>query len=285
MLLAFLVPLAGLGIGSLLARSTGWTGHHVRIGIISFLCYVAAQLAAHIVLNLQVVNLQLVSHANPVVSEAAVDRIRASGDSGSLPALQQKFLDDLESHRQAGVTLLDTLTQLGGARGWQDLLESGRLGVAGQDARTWRQIIDNVREMLNPPYAAARGGVKSPYLRDEDVSRLIDALALKLAERLNAAADSEASLTLLSVMKGRPDLCSKYFEIVPNGVGDKPSQATLELVGNLAAIKSGLPPDSRYSYQAFLSKEEIIRFDREQAVVAEEWAAWARSGAAPCHAH
>jgi hypothetical protein len=284
MLLAFLeYPLVGVGIGSLVARSTRWTGH-ARIGVISFLCYVAAQVAAHVVLNLQAVNLQLVSHGNPVVAEAAVDRIRTSGDSGALPALQQKFLDDVDRHGHAGVTLLDTLTQLGGARGWQDLLQSGRLGVAGQDARTWRFIIDNVREMRNPPYAAARGGVKSPYLRDEDVSELFDALALKLAERLNAAADSEASLTLLSVMRGRPNLCSKYFEVVPNGVRDTLSQATYELVGNLAAIKSGLPPDSRYSYQTLLSKEEVIRFGREQAVVADEWAAWARSDAAPCHA-
>ena len=53
MLLAFLeYPLVGFGIGSLVARSTGWTGHHARIGAISLLCYVAAQLAAHIVLNL-----------------------------------------------------------------------------------------------------------------------------------------------------------------------------------------------------------------------------------------
>ena len=277
-------PLVGFGIGSLIARSTRRTGHYARIGVISFLCYMAALLAAHIALNLQAVNLQLVSHPNPVVSEAAVERIRTSGDSGALPTLQQKFLDDVERHGHAGATLLDTLTQLGGARSWQDLLQSGRLGVAGQDARTWRFIIDNVREMLNPPYAAARGGVKSPYLREEDVSQLLDALARKLAERLNNAADSEAALTLLSVMKGRPDLCAKYFDSVPNGVRDKLSQATYELAGNLAAIKSGLLPDSRYNYQAFLSKNEIIRLGREQAAVAEEWAAWARSDAAPCHA-
>jgi hypothetical protein len=63
------------------------------------------------------------------------------------------------------------------------------------------------------------------------------------------------------------------------------SQATYDLVGNLAAIKSGLPPDSRYNYQSFLAKDEIIRLGREQAGIAEEWAAWARSDAAPCHAH
>jgi hypothetical protein len=286
MLLAFLeYPLVGFGIGSLIARSTGRTVHHARIGIISFLCYVAAQLVAHGMLNLQAVNLHLASRTNPVVSEAAVDRIRRSGDSGALPPLQQKFVDDVERHGYGGATLLDTLTQLGGAKGWQDLLQSGRLGVAGQDARTWRFIIDNVREMLNPPYAAARGGVKSPYLRDRDVSQLLDALAAKLAEHLNTVADSEASLTLLSVMRGRPDLCSRYFEIVPNGVRDRLSQATYDLVGNLAAIKSGLPPDSRYNYQSFLAKDEIIRLGREQAGIAEEWASWARTDAAPCHAH
>jgi len=84
-------------------------------------------------------------------------------------------------------------------------------------------------------------------------------------------------------MKGRPDLCSKYFETVPNGLRDQFSQATYEIVGNLAAIKNGHPPDNAYSYQEYLSKEEIVRIGREQTLIADEWAAWARSGASPCH--
>ena len=120
------------------------------MGIVVLLCYVSAQLAAHVLLNLHTVNVQLLSHANPAVSEAAVGRIRDVGDSASVPALQQRFLEEVERQGFASTTLLDTLTQLGGAKGWQDLLESGRLGVAGRDARAWRGIISNVREWTNP---------------------------------------------------------------------------------------------------------------------------------------
>ena len=114
------------------------------------------QLAAHVVLNLQSVNLQLVAHESPTVSEAAIERLRDSGDRASLPTLQQEFVEEIE---RDGLltrdTLLGALTQLGGAKGWQDLLDSGRLGVTGDDARTWRFVINNVREMTNPPYADA----------------------------------------------------------------------------------------------------------------------------------
>jgi len=221
----------------------------------------------------------LVSSASPTVSLAAVDRLRESGDVSSLPLLQQKFLDDLE--KQGSLTsdnLLETLTQLGGAKGWQDLLESGRLGVSGRDARTWRFVSNNVREMANPLYAAARRGVISPYLRDEDIARLVDALALKLAQHLETNADSEAALTLLTLMKERPDLCAKYLERVPNGLRDRMSQASYEIVAHLAAMKSGRPPGSTVN----LPKEEIFRIGREQALIADEWAAWARSDASAC---
>ena len=279
-------PLMGFGLGSTIARAKGWTDYRIRVGVIAFVGYVSVQLAAHILLNLQIVNLKLVSHANPAVSEAAVDRIRESGDIASVPTLQQKLVEELEQHGVlTGVNLLDTLTQLGGAKGWQDLLESGRLGVAGQDARTCRYIIKNVREMTNPGYAAPRGGVKSPYLRDEDIARLMDALARKLADHLAVTPDSEASLTLLTVMKERPDLCSKYFETVPNGLRDQLSQATYEIVGNLSAIKNGHPPDNAYSYQTYLSKEEIVRIGREQTLIADEWVAWAKSDESPCHSN
>lgn len=276
-------PLVGFGLGSVIAQAKAWTDRRYRVGVIAFLSYMSVLLTAHVLLNLQSVNLKLLSHANPAVSAAAVDRIRESGDVASLPALQQQALGELE--HQGFFTrdnLLDTLTQLGGAKGWQDLLESKRLGVAGQDARAWRFIIHNVRAMTEPAFADSRGGVTSPYLRDEDIARLFDALALRLAEHLEATADSEASLTLLSLMKDRADLCSKYFETVPNGLRDRMSQATLDIVGNLTAIKSGRPPDGVYNYQAFLSREEIVRIGREQTLVAEEWAAWAKSDAAPC---
>jgi hypothetical protein len=267
-------PLVGFGLGSIFSRS--------RLGLAVLLVYTSAQLAAHVLLNLHVVNVHLVSHANPAVSEAAVDRIRDSGDTASLPTLQQKALEEFARQGFAESTLLDALTQLGGAKGWQDLLESGRPGVAGRDARIWRGIIQNVREMTNPYYAESRGGVKSPYWRDQDITRLFDALALKLAEHLKGTADSEASLTLLTLMRNRPDLCAKYFEIVPNGLRDKASQATLELAGNLAAIKAGRPPDNAYNYQAFLSRDEIAQIGREQTVVADTWAAWVKSDASPC---
>ena len=275
-------PLVGFGLGAILARSKAGTDHRARVGIVVLLGYISAQLAAHVLLNLHVVNVQLLSHANPAVSEAAVDRIRNSGDIASLPALQQKAVEEFARQGFAGPALLDALTQLGGAKGWQDLLESGRLGVAGRDARAWRGIIQNVREMTNPYYADSRGGVTSPYLREQDITRLFDALAMKLAEHLKGTADSEASLTLLTLMKGRPDLCSKYFEIVPNGLRDQVAQATLELVGNLAAIKTGRPPDNTYNYQVFLSRDEIAQIGREPTVVADAWAAWAKSDAAPC---
>jgi hypothetical protein len=277
-------PLVGFGLGSIIARAKAWTDRRTQIGAIAFLGYMSAQLAAHILLNLPVVNLKLVSHASPGVSEAAVDRLRRSGHTDSLPTLQQKLVEDL-AHQGAfpRADLLDALTQLGGAKGWQDLVESRRLGVARSDARTWRFVINNVREMTNPAYAAPRGGVKSPYLRDEDIARLFDALALKLAEHLEVTADSEASLTLLTLMKGRQDLCSLYFEKVPNGLRDQVSQATYEIVGNLAAIKLGNLPDNAYSYQTYLSREEIVRIGREPAVIADEWAAWAKSDASPCH--
>jgi hypothetical protein len=150
------------------------------------------------------------------------------------------------------------------------------------EAWAWRFIINNVREMTNPPYAASRGGVKSPYLGEGDISRLFDALALKLAERLKVAADSEASLTLLSVMKGRPDLCTKYFEFVPNGLRDRGQQAALDLVGILALMKAGRSADGKYDDQAMLVKNENMRFGQDPDAVAQEWAAWAKSATQPC---
>jgi hypothetical protein len=83
-------------------------------------------------------------------------------------------------------------------------------------------------------------------------------------------------------MKERPDLCSKYLSLVPNGLRGTFSQATLEVVGNLAAVKSGWPPDSVYNYETLLPREEIVRVGREQTAVVDEWATWAQSDASPC---
>jgi hypothetical protein len=232
-------------------------------------------------LNLQSVNLRLMADANPAVSIAAVDRIRESGDAAAVPALQLKLVEDFERHGNIDAGLLDALTVLGGARGWQDLLDSGRLGVTGPAARAWRFIVENVRAMANPLFAEARGGVKSPDFRDEDIARLFDSLALELSERLQAAPDSEASLTLLSVMKERPDLCRKYFEFVPIGLRDATPQAAVDLVRSLALMKAGPSADFKYDYQAMITNNEMSRFARERDAVAEEWIAWAKPNT-PC---
>jgi hypothetical protein len=157
---------------------------------------------------------------------------------------------------------------LGGARGWHDLLDSGRLGVAGPAARAWRFIVENVR-------------AKNPDFGEEAIARFFDSLALKLAERLRGTPDSEASLTLLSVMKERPDLCRKYFEVVAIGLRDPTSQAAVDLVRTLTVMKVGPPADFKYDYQAMIVNNEMSRFSRERDAVAEEWIAWGRSNT-PC---
>jgi hypothetical protein len=129
--------------------------------------------------------------------------------------------------------------------------------------------------------AAARGGVKSPDFREEDIARLFDSLARALAERLRTAPDSEASLNLLTVMKERPDLCRTYFEFVPIGLRDAKPQAAVDLVRSLALMKAGPSADFKYDYQAMITNNEMSRFARERDAVAEEWIAWAKSNT-PC---
>ena len=58
-----------------------------------------------------------------------------------------------------------------------------------------------------PGYFDVRGGLTTDSYREEDIGRLFDALALALAEYLKTTPDSETALTLLSVLKERPDLC------------------------------------------------------------------------------
>ena len=272
-------PLIGFGIGSLIARLAASGGS--TLGIVALAGYVVAQVGAHVVLNQQSVNLRLVSDPNHAVSRAAVARIASSGDSSAVPALHDRFMQDFEHYGNADEALIVTLTQLGGAKGWQDLLESGRFGVRENEARLWQFVIRNVRYMADPEYAAMHGGIRTPYLRDEDIARLSDALASRLADRGRATPDSDASLALIAVMNGRRDLCAKYFAVVPNGLRD---QQNLELARVLTAIKSGQPPDAADAFFGALSQEDIARLAAEPAAVADEWAAWAASAAAPCRA-
>jgi hypothetical protein len=163
-LLEYLLVVVGFAS---IAKSQGRTVP--RSMMVAFLLYVSAQFAAHLVFNLQSVNLRLMADSNRAVSNAAVDRIRASGDAAAVPALQQKLVEDFERQRNLEAGLLDALTVLGGARGWQNLLDGGRLGVAGRGAVAWRFVAENVRAMANPLFAEARGGVKSPDFREQDM--------------------------------------------------------------------------------------------------------------------
>ncbi len=275
-------PLVGYGIGSLIARITS-SSSGLR-GILLLVAYIAAQVGAHVVLNRQDVNLRLLADPNRGVSRAAVARLAASGDGGAVPALQDRFMQAFEDYGNADESLIVTLTQLGGAKGWQDLLESGRLGVRENEARMWQRIIRFVRYMADPEYAAMHGAAKTAYLSDEDIARLSDALASRLAEVLRVTPDSDASLTLIAVMYGRRDLCAKYFVLVPNGLRDQTNrdQTNVELARVLAAIKQGQSPDTTDVFLGSLAKEDIVRLEQEPAAVADEWASWAASEAAPC---
>lgn len=276
-------PLVVFGLVSALNRARFRSARIATFGVVLLVAYLGAQVAARVVLNLQSVNLQLVAHANAAVASAAVDRLRSSGDAAAIPALQQRLIEEHERQGWVDNNLLDTLTALGGARGWQNLLESGRLGVAGPDARTWRAIVQNVREMSeNPYYADARGGVKSDHLGEGDVAQLFESLALKLAQRSSTESDSEAALTLLYVMKGRPELCAKHFAVVPNGLRDRTPQAALDLAGTLALIKAGPSADGLYDYQATLVKNEKARLATDRDAFADEWIAWAKSTTPLC---
>jgi hypothetical protein len=251
-----------------------------RVALAALFLYAGAHGVAHLLLNLQPVNMRLMVHTNPSVSAAAVNRIRDSG-ADALPALQRKLVDDFERDGTLDAGILDALTALGGAKGWQDLLESGRLGVAGSAARAWRFVVDNVRAMINPMFAESRGGVPSRGFSDQDITRLSDSLALALATRLQAVPDSEAALTLLVVMKERRDLCVKYFEFVPLGLRNGVPQAARDLVSALALMKAGASADGQYEYQAMITKDEMSRYGRNREAVAQEWIAWAK-GTAPC---
>lgn len=273
--------LVGGGLASLIAKRQGRAIAGARTALVALFIYIGAQFTAHLLLNLQSVNVRLLANANPAVSSAAAGRIRDSGDRDAVPALQQKLLEDFNRDGRLESDLLDALTVLGGAKGWQDLLDSGRLGVTGPAARAWRFIAENVRAMANPQFAEARGGVKSPDFRDEDIARLFDSLALELVERLQAAPDSEASLTLLSLMKERPDLCRKYFAFVPIGLLDATPQASVDLVRSLALMKAGPSADFKYDYQAMITNDEMLRFAKQRDAVAAEWIEWAKSNT-PC---
>ena len=77
MLLGFVeYPFVGFGLGGIIALSKVRTDRLARVGAIAFLSYISAQVATHILLNLQTVNLRLASNASPAVSEAAIDLLR-----------------------------------------------------------------------------------------------------------------------------------------------------------------------------------------------------------------
>ena len=252
-------------------------------GVAVLVAYVGAHVAARVALSLDAVNLRLLAHANPGVARAAADRLLASGNAAAIPAMQQRLLEQHERQGWVDNSLLDALTALGGAKEWQDLLESGRLGVAGRDARTWRSIVQNVREMSsNPYYASSRGRITTRHLGEQDVAQLWDALALKLAERSRTTPDAEASVTLLYVMKGRPDLCAKYFADVPSGLREDASQAVYDLAVNLALVKAGPSADGKYDYQEALVKDETARLTGDRNARADEWIAWAKSTTPLC---
>ena len=106
----------------------------------------------------------------------------------------------------------------------------------------------------------------------------------KTCSRADAWADSDASLTLIAVMNGQRELCAKYFVFVPNGLRDQINrdQTNVELARVLAAIKQGQSPDTTDVFVGSLAQEDVIRLEQEPAVVADEWASWAASEAAPC---
>lgn len=274
-------PLVAVAGASLIARLRRRGSAGGVLPLVALLLYASAHGVAHLLFNLQSVNLRLMAHANPGVSMAAVNRLRDSGDADLLPVLQRKLVDDFERDGKLEAGMLDALTALGGARGWQDLLESGSFGVAGRGAYAWRFIANNVREMTNPMFAEPRGGVPTRGFSDQEIARFFDSLAQRLAERLQGDPDSEASLTLLDVMKERPDLCRKYFAFVPIGLRDPGPQTSSALVRALALMKAGPSADGRYEYQATLTKDEASRFARDRDAVAEEWIAWAKENA-PC---
>ena len=215
-------------------------------------------------LNRQDVNLRLLADPNRGVSRAAVARLAASGDGGAVPALQDRFMQAFEDYGNADEALIVTLTQLGGAKGWQDLLESGRLGVRENEARMWQRIIRFVRYMADPEYAAMHGAAKTAYLSDEDIARLSDALASRLAEVLRVTPDSDASLTLIALMYGRRDV-AKYFVLVPNGLRDQTNrdQTNVELA---RVLRRSNRVNLRIRPTCFwvLPKEDIIRLEQDR---------------------
>ena len=187
-----------------------------------------------------------------------------------------------EDYGNADEALIVTLTQLGGAKGWQDLLESGRLGVRENEARMWHRIIRFVRHMADPEFAAMRGAAKTAYLGEEDIARLSDALASRLAEVLRGTPDSDASVTLIAVMYGARSV-AKYFVLVPNGLRDQTNrdQTNVELAG-FAAIKQGQSPDTADVFLGSLARRTSSGWSRcRQPLPTNGHLGGFRSGAVP----
>jgi hypothetical protein len=271
-------PLCLFGLMSFFRRARFRSARVAAFGVAVLVAYLGAHVAARVALRLEAVNLRLLADANPGVARAAADRLAASGSAAAIPAMHHRLLEQHERQGWVDNNLLDALTALGGAKGWQDLLESGRLGVAGRDATSWRTIVQTVREMSsNSYYATSRGNITPRGLGEQDVALLFDALARQLAERLRIAPDAEASLALLQVMKGRPDLCAKYLADVPNGLRGPDSQAVYDLAGALALVKVGPSSDGTYEFQTTAVKNEQARLTGDRRAIADEWIAWAKS--------
>ena len=276
-------PLFVFGLMAVLRHARFRSASVARFGVAVLVAYLGAHVAARVALSLDAVNLRLLADADPGVAGAAADRLAASGSAAAIPAMQERLIEQHQRQGWVDNSLLDALTALGGAKGWHDLLASGRLGVAGRDARTWRSIVANVREMSsNPSYTNSQGRITTRHLGEQDVAHLFDALALGLAKQSRTTFDTEASLTLLQVMKARPDLCAKYFADVPNGLRGRDSQAVYDLAGALALVKVGPSFDGTYEFQTTAVKNEHARLTGDRHALADEWIAWAKSTTPVC---
>jgi hypothetical protein len=161
--------------------------------------------------------------------------------------MRQRLIEQHTSQGWVDNSLLDALTALGGAKG-----------------------------------ANSRGPITTHHLGDQDVAQLFDALALALADRSRTTPDGEASLALLEVMKGRPDLCAKYFAGVPNSLRERSSQAVSDLAGALALAKVGPSYDGSYDKQNTAVQNERARLAGDRDALADEWIAWAKSTSSHC---
>ena len=77
--------LVGVGFASLIAKARERVFPGARMALVALFIYMSAQFSAHLLLNLQSVNLRLLANADPAVSIAAASRIVT-------PVTQARFL-------------------------------------------------------------------------------------------------------------------------------------------------------------------------------------------------